>query len=302
VAKIKVVARDPTSSGTSQTEQVEESEEVEPDIAGNKLQRAMVCSNAERFETKRTDFNKTRGKGTGKETSQKPQNGKTSRAASSAEMAKQLDRITAKFDAHKDKFASTNFWLGYHVSHDLQGNTFRTSDELIFYHAISEKKLGILQTPDATAAVQAHIRPGEVFATKQQCLEQKTQRFYYKLADGRGWVAVHSRKDPNKVCVDMAPPQKQIKFMRKLGKIGLAKLSEASSASSEEQDEENEEDDFDDQESNTDDSDIEDRQVQHTRGTPVRPSIFMEPTMDRSRMLTRPDGGGGAVPHDCNQQ
>jgi hypothetical protein len=86
VAEEAEATSDSVSSGTSHTEQSEseDSEEVEPDIAGNKLQRAMVSSNAEKFQMEKMAHNRTLAEGKEKGIARKLQLAMTGRRPGSS--------------------------------------------------------------------------------------------------------------------------------------------------------------------------------------------------------------------------
>lgn len=66
------------------------------------------------------------------------------------------------------------------------------------FSVISDKKVGVLPKPDSSADASAYLAPGGIFVVVEECNENSDNRTYVRLANGHGWVATCSRKDPTK--------------------------------------------------------------------------------------------------------
>eukprot|EP00929_Paragymnodinium_shiwhaense_P063121 TRINITY_DN31553_c0_g1_i1.p1 TRINITY_DN31553_c0_g1~~TRINITY_DN31553_c0_g1_i1.p1 ORF type:complete len:403 (-),score=105.30 TRINITY_DN31553_c0_g1_i1:98-1306(-) len=96
-----------------------------------------------------------------------------------------------------------------------------------FYVLSDKRPLGILAEPEATCSPSSYLRPLEAFEVKRVLLDSSDQRRYFELADGSGWVAECSRKDPSRLVIkEIVGP-----IDLKLGKSGPAEAASGSSRS-----------------------------------------------------------------------
>lgn len=70
------------------------------------------------------------------------------------------------------------------------------------FMVVSDRRpVGVLPAPDVSTAPVTYLKPRERVATSGHHLDPLDGRIYLRLADGRGWVAHCSRKDPTKLAL-----------------------------------------------------------------------------------------------------